>query len=245
MGIFGIVVTYRDRKSMSDAINPELYTQMLTKPHCLIIVDETYVKADFRQLPGLLFFTAQLKFDFPEEFSATYGCLQYNTKQGYYHPHPYYSTARFKNMHLTKNNVTKMRMGVLARNDGHIRLSPIEYPYDNTKINEIVLSGWGNTAIEIRRYTCKDHKTHTDIHIFKHIASNGLLSEFIPMMFTMEIDRRGKVKLIKDGDVFPLVEFQDPKIAFNYIGFCNWDVPAIYFFDCPFEVDRRNCIQTF
>jgi predicted transcriptional regulator len=45
----------------------KLYTQMLTKPHCLIMDDETYVKADFRQLPGLLFFTAQHKFDVPEE----------------------------------------------------------------------------------------------------------------------------------------------------------------------------------
>ena len=35
----------------------KLYIQMLTKPHYLIMDDETYVKADFRQLPGLLFFT--------------------------------------------------------------------------------------------------------------------------------------------------------------------------------------------
>ena len=45
----------------------KLYTQMLTKPHCLIMDDETYVKADFRQLPGLLFFTAHHKFDVPED----------------------------------------------------------------------------------------------------------------------------------------------------------------------------------
>ncbi|XP_065081379.1 uncharacterized protein LOC135703953 [Ochlerotatus camptorhynchus] len=45
----------------------KLYTQMLTKPHCLIMDDKTYVKADLRQLPGLLFFTAQHKFDIPQE----------------------------------------------------------------------------------------------------------------------------------------------------------------------------------
>lgn len=44
----------------------KLYTQMLTKPHCLVMDDETYVKADFRQLPGLQFFTAHHKFDVPE-----------------------------------------------------------------------------------------------------------------------------------------------------------------------------------
>ena len=45
----------------------KLYTQMLTKPHCLIMGDETYVKADFRQLPGLLFFTAHHKLDALED----------------------------------------------------------------------------------------------------------------------------------------------------------------------------------
>lgn len=104
-----------------------------------------------------------------------------------------------------------------------------------------VLSGWANTAIEIRRYTRKDHKTRTNNQVLKHIGSAGLLSEFRPMMFTMEYDRLGNVKLTKDGDVFPFVEFKDPKISFNYVGFCNWDVPVIYFFDCPVEVDRRVC----
>ncbi|XP_055626225.1 uncharacterized protein LOC129768530 [Toxorhynchites rutilus septentrionalis] len=45
----------------------KLYTEMLTKTHCLGMDDETYVKADFRQLPGLLFFSAEDKFSVPEE----------------------------------------------------------------------------------------------------------------------------------------------------------------------------------
>ncbi|XP_055615271.1 uncharacterized protein LOC129761456 isoform X3 [Toxorhynchites rutilus septentrionalis] len=45
----------------------KLYTEMLTKPHCLVMDNETYVKADFRQLPGLLFFSAEDKFSVPEE----------------------------------------------------------------------------------------------------------------------------------------------------------------------------------
>ncbi|XP_019559954.3 uncharacterized protein LOC109428624 [Aedes albopictus] len=174
-------------------------------------------------------------------FEATYGCLQYSTNHGYEYAHPYYSTAKFENLKVTAGNVTYMRMGVLARNDGHIRLSPVEYPYDKTEMNELVLSGWANTAIEIRRYTRTDHKTRINNRVFLHIRSDGLLSEFSPMMFTMSIDTHGNVRLVKDGDEYPFIEFKDPKISFKYMGFCNWDAPAIYFFDCPFEVDHRKC----
>ncbi|XP_055621568.1 uncharacterized protein LOC129765357 isoform X2 [Toxorhynchites rutilus septentrionalis] len=71
------------------------------------------------------------------QFEATLGCLQYNAHQGYNFAHPYYSTAVFKHIHKTSQNVTTMRMGVLGKIDCNIRLSPLEYPYDNTEMNEI------------------------------------------------------------------------------------------------------------
>lgn len=70
-------------------------------------------------------------------FVATEGCLQYNSKGGYYYNHPYFSTAIFKNIHVGSNNVTKLRLGVAAKNDGHVRLAPVKYPYDSTVMNEI------------------------------------------------------------------------------------------------------------
>lgn len=39
---------------------------MLTKVECCIMDDETYVKADFKQIHGNLFFTAKDKFSVPE-----------------------------------------------------------------------------------------------------------------------------------------------------------------------------------
>lgn len=44
----------------------KLYLNMLTKVECCIMDDETYVKADFKQIPGNLFFTAKDKFSVPE-----------------------------------------------------------------------------------------------------------------------------------------------------------------------------------
>lgn len=44
----------------------KLYDQKLTKPHCCVMDDETYVKADFNQIPGNLYVTAKDKCDVPE-----------------------------------------------------------------------------------------------------------------------------------------------------------------------------------
>lgn len=46
----------------------KLYTQLLTKAQCLVIDDETYVKADFKQLPGQEYYTAKDKWQVNPEF---------------------------------------------------------------------------------------------------------------------------------------------------------------------------------
>ncbi|XP_055537716.1 uncharacterized protein LOC129725675 [Wyeomyia smithii] len=178
---------------------------------------------------------------YTNKFEATVGCHQYDATGGYNAPHPYFSTKAFRNIETTTKNVTKLRLGVLARNDGHIRLAPVEYPFNDTKMNEIVLSGWGNTKIEVRRYTRQSHHTRSESQILLQQASNGLLSEFRPLMFTVEIQPNGIVSLTKDDDVDPLLQFTDTELSFRYIGFSNWDVPAIYFFDCPLEPERAAC----
>lgn len=169
-------------------------------------------------------------------FEATHGCLQYSTKDAC---SAYLSTNKFKHMKTSDSNVTIMRMGVMAAQGPHIRLSPIEYPYD-IKINEIVLSAWDNTASEMRSYIQKADG-RSDFKLLKRISNPGLLSEFSPMMFTLEIDQHGSVKLTKDGAVVPLVEFQDRQISFGYMQFCKYMAPATFFFDCPLEVDHRDC----
>ncbi|XP_053688261.1 uncharacterized protein LOC128737610 [Sabethes cyaneus] len=178
---------------------------------------------------------------YSNKFEATIGCLQYDAVGGYDAPHPYFLTKAFNHIEITNKNATKLRMGVLARNDGHIRLAPDEYPFNNTVMNEIVLSGWANTKNEVRRYIRKSHHTRTDNEVLLEQPSNGMLSEFVPFMFTMEIQSDGMVSLTKDGDVNPLLQFKDAKLSFLYVSFCNWNVPVIYFFDCPLDPNQNGC----
>lgn len=46
----------------------KLYEKMLTKYGCCVMDDETYIKADFKQIPELEFFTSNRKFDVDDKF---------------------------------------------------------------------------------------------------------------------------------------------------------------------------------
>ncbi|XP_055598132.1 uncharacterized protein LOC129747802 [Uranotaenia lowii] len=56
-----IVTPNRDYKqnTTAKARSRRLYTTMLTKFECVVVDDETYVKADYEQLPGQKFYTAK------------------------------------------------------------------------------------------------------------------------------------------------------------------------------------------
>ncbi|XP_053688259.1 uncharacterized protein LOC128737608 [Sabethes cyaneus] len=175
------------------------------------------------------------------KFEATIGCSQYNTDHGYNHAHPYFPTGRFQNIKISKDKVIQFRLGVLGPNDGHVRLAPVMYPYNNTEMNEIVLSGWANTKTVVRRYTRDEPKRTTNLRVLKEQASHGMLSHFAPFMFTMTVHPGGLVQLTRDEDATPFLEFSDTSFSAKYVGFCNWDNPLVFFYDCPLEVDRRKC----
>jgi transposase len=46
----------------------KLYREWLTKPGCLVMDDETYIKADTKQLPGLEYYIGKSRFEVPERF---------------------------------------------------------------------------------------------------------------------------------------------------------------------------------
>lgn len=144
-------------------------------------------------------------------------------------------------MKVTSEDVKTLRMGALGENDGHVRLSPTMFPYNNTDMNEIVLSGWSNTKTVVRRYTRVSPAEQDPEILLKEQSSFGMLSVFEPFMFTMAVHPSGLVQLTKDKDTVPFLEFEDPELSVNYIGFVNWNVPVVYFYDCPLEIDRRTC----
>ncbi|XP_053688260.1 uncharacterized protein LOC128737609 [Sabethes cyaneus] len=175
------------------------------------------------------------------KFEATIDCLQYNAGHGYNHAQPYFPTGRFQNIKISKGKVIQFRLGVVGPSDGHIRLAPVIFPYNNTEMHEIVLSGWWNTKTVVRRYTREQPDKTTNLKVLKEQASHGMLSTFTPFMFTMTVHPNGLVQLTRDDDFVPFLEFTDAKFSAKYIGFCNWENPLVFFYDCPLEVDRRKC----
>ncbi|XP_055533176.1 uncharacterized protein LOC129723163 [Wyeomyia smithii] len=183
-----------------------------------------------------LFFVATLlslsAAQYENSFAATLGCSQYNAVGGYEADHPYFAISNFRNVFST-TNVTRIRLGILGTNDGIIRLAPAEYPYDETEMHEIVLSGWANQRSVIRRYIRDSpDKVNATVELVNR-ASNGMLSSLKPLMISIEYYPSGTIKIVKDGNRRPLLQTQDRKLSFNNIGFCNWNVPVVFFFDCP------------
>ena len=45
----------------------KLYNDLMTKFECVVLDDETYIKADFKQIPGQEFYTSKSRRDAPED----------------------------------------------------------------------------------------------------------------------------------------------------------------------------------
>uniref|UniRef100_T1DF36 Putative farnesoic acid 0-methyl transferase n=1 Tax=Psorophora albipes TaxID=869069 RepID=T1DF36_9DIPT len=176
-------------------------------------------------------------------FERTRGCLQYNAKDGYEYANPYFSLGNFRNVQISKSGVKSLRMGIVGRNDGHIRLTSARFPYNNIRVTEMILAGWDNTKSEVRSFNQLDRDIRQRNNYIVHTVEPtiGLMSEFSTLMFTMKIDRRGNVRLIKDGEVDPFLEFRDQTISSKFIGFSNFQQKVIYFYDCPLVYNDGVC----
>lgn len=71
--------------------------------------------------------------------------------------------------------------------------------------------------------------------MLKQASTPNLLSDVEPFVLVVEFCQNGTVRLARDGEIEPFLEFSDPKaeISYNYIGFSNWLAKMMYFFDCP------------
>uniref|UniRef100_T1D4W3 Putative farnesoic acid 0-methyl transferase n=1 Tax=Psorophora albipes TaxID=869069 RepID=T1D4W3_9DIPT len=176
-------------------------------------------------------------------FERTRGCLQYNAKDGYEYVNPYFSLGNFRNVQISESGVKSLRMGIVGRNDGLIRLTSARFPYNNIRVTEIVLAGWDNTKSQVRSFNQLERNINRRNNPIVHTLEPtiGLMSEYSTLMFTMEIDRRGNVRLIKDGERDPFLEFRDQTISSKFIGFGNRNFPVIYFYDCPLVYNDGVC----
>ena len=160
------------------------------------------------------------------------GCLMHYADKGYHHLSGFYPTADFKNVGKTENS-TYYRFGIFGKNDGHFRFAKTKFPFLDDILHEVVISGWANMYSAGRRLRIQDHKL-SNVQLEKKSTAN-LLSTSEPIMMFVHFYNTGDVHFIKEGESQPFFTFKDDNVKHDFIGFSNWDVPVIYFFDCPLE----------
>ncbi|KAL1378200.1 hypothetical protein pipiens_015755 [Culex pipiens pipiens] len=169
------------------------------------------------------------------DFDAIQGCKQYTiSRPSYNSPNPYYALDQFQDLQQVEVAGLKIRsikIAVIGSNDGVIRLSPVEQPYQNTLMDEIVLSGWGNTRNAVRQYVRSSPSRYTRAVILANQLSGGILSPYKPFVFTLSIVNDHLVALSKNGESLPFLQYTDVGVTPKYIGFSNWNAPVSVFYD--------------
>ncbi|XP_052563733.1 mucin-5AC-like [Culex pipiens pallens] len=171
------------------------------------------------------------------DFDAILGCKQYTiTGPSYKNPNPYFALDEFQNVldvEVAGLKIRTIRLGVMGSNDGVIRLAPVEEPYQNTMMDEIVISGWKNTRNAVRQYVRSSPSKYSKNVILVNQLSGGILSPNKPYVFTLSIVNDHLVTLSNDGEVLPFLQYTDTGVLPKYIGFSNWNSPVSVFYDCP------------
>ncbi|EDS35107.1 conserved hypothetical protein [Culex quinquefasciatus] len=167
------------------------------------------------------------------KFDSIFGCKQANAVNNYNHPADFIPTEHFQNVGSGVNS-TFFRLGIFGKSDAVIRFSKVAMPYNKDTLHEIVIGAGMNRHTEVRRQIRNTVVLHRN-HVLKKIPTPQMLSELEPFVLTVEFVQGGLVRLTRDGETEPFLEFSDPsaEISFNYIGFSNWLSKVIYFFDCP------------
>ncbi|KAL9703546.1 hypothetical protein quinque_007064 [Culex quinquefasciatus] len=165
------------------------------------------------------------------EFDRLHGCQQFNSHSGYYSAHPYFDTSVFKNIKTDDKGVTRMRIGVLGDKHAAIRFTSVS-TNSETSMTEIALAHYDNTRTDIRKFprTIPTSMNPINLGAF-HLRD--VMNIYKPLMMTVAIHRGGRVTVTKDGEIVPFLQFDDPSFSSKYVGFCKWDVPVVFFYDCP------------
>ncbi|XP_052860576.1 uncharacterized protein LOC128267726 [Anopheles cruzii] len=164
-------------------------------------------------------------------FDAIRGCRQYENVQGYDGPVQYIPVSSLSNVGFTNNSVY-FKIGILGPKDGHIRYGPSRYPFERDVI-EVVISGWANTKSVGRRQRRNTANKANTVQLAE-VPTRGLLSQFWPTMITVEVLANGLVRVSKNDEKEPFLQFRDDHhVAPLFLGFTKWDRDLIFFYDCP------------
>ncbi|XP_055592070.1 uncharacterized protein LOC129743871 [Uranotaenia lowii] len=178
-----------------------------------------------------------VSFTFAEhKLDVTSGCHKYSGKaKGYKKAHPYFETATFKHIVTRPDNVTVLRVGMIGRKDGHIRLAPKQKPYRKTLMHEIGFGSGPKKNTVARRYIRKTPSTYSNLKILKRVPGNNMLTVHHPLMLQLLFHPGGRVEIRKDGEEKPHMEFLDQQLSFAYMGFAAMKRSVVFYYDCPMQ----------
>ncbi|XP_065203129.1 uncharacterized protein LOC135833320 [Planococcus citri] len=152
-------------------------------------------------------------FDLPERSEDdSFHVLDLATTKGY-------GYRMFFPISKQENDGLKLKFNVKAHSDGHILLSPEQYPKDESPVYEIVLGAGENTYSVIRRKKRCENKVITNCKQF--LVSPDEWREFW-------IEMKGNKIQVRRKDSGAFMEWEDPEpLPIKYYGFCCWnDAPA-------------------
>lgn len=147
---------------------------------------------------------------------------------------------------------------MLGAFDGHIRMVPVEHPYNNIDTLEIgedlrssimlsllliyiflVIGKNNGKEVSVRAYTRVGEAQINNWNDIVNKEMPNLMSPSKPFLFTIIVFHDGHVKLVKDNEVEPFLEFYHKHISLDFVSFPNWNQPVNYFFDCPLSFEEQ------
>uniref|UniRef100_A0A182RPT1 Methyltransf_FA domain-containing protein n=1 Tax=Anopheles funestus TaxID=62324 RepID=A0A182RPT1_ANOFN len=175
-------------------------------------------------------------------FEAAQGCLQYDNAPDYNATLEYFALDNFRHVGITETS-KYIRVGMVGLTDGTIRYGNVPYPYEESVI-EIFLAGLTDQKSEINRQIRTGTPDYINTQV-KAQSTPNIMSKTRPLMFRLEVFDNGNIKLTKDGQKKPFMEFIDSyKLQLDYIAFSKWQQDVFYYYDCPLNTDSNSIDDT-
>lgn len=113
---------------------------MLSAVIILVLATVTSAQNDFDGNLKFVSFVTLRHFEYPYPL-AILGCKQYTiNRPAYNSPNPYFALDQFQDVRevaVAGLKIQSIKLAIMGSNDGVIRLSPVDQPYQNTLMDEI------------------------------------------------------------------------------------------------------------
>lgn len=132
----------------------------------------------------------------------------------------------------------RMPIWVEGPHNAHILLSPSGVPSMNDDAYEIIIGGWMNSRVEIRK--------RWNGPVIASVSVPNVMSLVKRRKFVIEVSHDGWINLFSDHDLYkPLISAYDPvPVHVNWLGFKNKQgVPVKFYYDYQPKLDNKQILS--